>query len=169
MVWYPTTVATLSRRCRVIIEKAYRETVDEDAFWSLESRLHDFGFRACTSVEQSIIGGTAHLLNFEGSDTVSAAWYAQFKLNNGKAVASSIPATEHSIMTAHSNEKEAMEKLLNEFGSGVCACVMDSYDYTNALEVVLASVAKLKLQKGGFLVLRPDSGDPVSVVLQALM
>lgn len=61
-----------------------------------------------------------------------------------------------------------MTQLLEQFGSGVCACVMDSYDYTNALEKVLPSVAKLKVEKGGFLVLRPDSGDPVKVVLQAL-
>ena len=169
MVWYPTTVATLSRRCRTIIEQTYKETVDQDGYWTLESRLHDFGFRGCTSVEQSIIGGTAHLLNFQGSDTVSAAYYAQYKLNNGKPVAYSIPATEHSIMTAHRNEKEAIEQLLRNYGDGVCACVMDSYDYTNALENVLPSVAKLKTEKGGFLVLRPDSGDPISVVLQALV
>lgn len=50
----------------------------------------------------------------------------------------------------------------------MCACVMDSYDYTNALESVLPSVASLKTEKGGFLVLRPDSGDPVKVVVQAL-
>ena len=39
--------------------------------------LHPAGFRGCTSVEQSIIGGCAHLLNFEGTDTLSAAFYAQ--------------------------------------------------------------------------------------------
>ena len=97
-----------------------------------------------------------------------ACWYAQTKLNNNHPVAYSIPATEHSIMTAHVNEKQAMIKLLNEFGSGVCACVMDSYDYTNALEKVLPSIAKLKVEKGGFLVLRPDSGDPVQVILEGL-
>jgi nicotinic acid phosphoribosyltransferase len=67
-------------------------------FIYLESRLHDFGFRGCTSVEQSIIGGVAHLLNFEGTDTLTAAYYAQFTLNNGNPVGYSIPATEHSIM-----------------------------------------------------------------------
>ena len=61
-----------------------------------------------------------------------------------------------------------MTQLLEQFGSGVCACVMDSYDYTFALEKVLPSVASLKTEKGGFLVLRPDSGNPVEVVLQAL-
>lgn len=100
---------------------------------------------------------------------MSAAWYAQFKLNNGKPVGFSIPATEHSIMTAHKNEKLAITSLLEQFGSGVCACVMDSYDYAKALESVLPSVATLKVEKGGFLVLRPDSGDPVRVVLQALL
>ncbi|KAI8898609.1 nicotinate phosphoribosyltransferase family-domain-containing protein [Globomyces pollinis-pini] len=168
MIWYPSTVATLSRRCKTLIEAAYAESVDESGAWTLNSRLHDFGFRGCTSLEQSIIGGVSHLINFDGSDTLSAAWYVQYKLNNGKPVATSIPATEHSIMTAFRNEKLAMTRLLEEYGSGVCACVMDSYDYTNALEQVLPSVASLKVEKGGFLVLRPDSGDPVSVVLQAL-
>ncbi|KAJ1563022.1 hypothetical protein HK405_004147 [Cladochytrium tenue] len=64
--------------------------------------------------------------------------------------------------------KKAMEVLLDCYGSGVCACVMDSYDFTNALERVLPSVKAKKVDKGGFLVLRPDSGDPVKVVLQAL-
>ncbi|KAH6569948.1 hypothetical protein BASA62_004544 [Batrachochytrium salamandrivorans] len=168
MVWYPSTVATLSRRCRDIIERTYADTVDAAGEWSLASRLHDFGFRGCTSVEQSVIGGCAHLLNFEGSDTMSAAWYAQFHLNNGDPVGYSIPATEHSIMTSFRNEKLAITRLLEQFGSGICACVMDSYDYTAALETVLPSIAALKLEKGGVLVLRPDSGDPVKVVLQAL-
>ena len=33
--------------------------------------------RGCTSVEQSIVGGCAHLLSFNGSDTMSAGYYAQ--------------------------------------------------------------------------------------------
>ncbi|KND00414.1 uncharacterized protein SPPG_04737 [Spizellomyces punctatus DAOM BR117] len=168
MVWYPSTVATLSRRSRDVIEAAYERSVDEDGYWTLNSRLHDFGFRACTSVEQSIIGGCAHLLNFEGTDTLSAAFYAQFRLNDGKPVATSIPATEHSVMTAYPTEKEAIIQLLDKFGTGVCACVMDSYDYVNALDNVLPIIAKHKLEKGGFLVLRPDSGDPVEVVLLGL-
>jgi nicotinamide phosphoribosyltransferase len=30
---------------------------------NLSSRLHDFGFRGCTSVEQAVIGGAAHLVS----------------------------------------------------------------------------------------------------------
>lgn len=58
--------------------------------------------------------------------------------------------------------------MIEEFGSGVFACVMDSYDYVFALEKVLPSIASYKLEKGGFMVLRPDSGDPIETVLQAL-
>jgi len=134
----------------------------------LGSRLHDFGFRGCTSVEQSVIGGCAHLLNFDGSDTMSACYYAQFTLNNGKPVASSIPATEHSVMTSWPNEKLAIENMIKHFGSGVFACVMDSYDYMNALTKVLPQVKELKIQKGGFMVCRPDSGDPVEAIMQGL-
>ncbi|KAI9335174.1 nicotinate phosphoribosyltransferase family-domain-containing protein [Zopfochytrium polystomum] len=173
MVWYPSTVATLSRRCKDVIFKYYKETVEESAFFTLGSRLHDFGFRGCTSVEQSIIGGCAHLLNFEGSDTMSAAFYAQFKLNKGAPVASSIPATEHSVMTSFRTERDAMERLIEKYGTGICACVMDSYDYAAALENLLPFANhELDKQKDGdkrgFLVIRPDSGNPVEVVLQAL-
>ncbi|KAF8927275.1 hypothetical protein BGZ47_002241 [Haplosporangium gracile] len=168
MIWYPMTVATLSRRARDLIQDAYNKSVDADGLWSLESRLHDFGFRGCASVEQSVIGGTAHLLNFTGSDTMSAAFYAQFQLNGGKAVGNSIPASEHSVMTAFRTEKEAMEAMIGEFGKGVFACVMDSYDYQKALDTVLPEVASFKLEKGGFLVLRPDSGDIVESVLMGL-
>lgn len=168
MVWYPTTVATLSRRAKKIIREGFVKSVDEENFWALDSRLHDFGFRGCTTVEQSIIGGCAHLLNFRGSDTMSACYYAQFTLNEGKPVAQSIPATEHSVMTSWPSEKDAILNMIDHFGDGVFACVMDSYDYTNAVTNVLGEVRAAKESKSGFMVLRPDSGDPVSVVLEGL-
>lgn len=75
---YPTTVATLSRRARDRIEAAFEQSVEGGGSNPLlASRLHDFGFRGCTCVEQSVLGGVAHLLNFDGSDTLSAAYYAQ--------------------------------------------------------------------------------------------
>ncbi|CAG8564465.1 6075_t:CDS:10 [Acaulospora morrowiae] len=168
MTWYSTTVATLSRRARDIIEAAYEDTVDEDDHWSLEIRLRDFGFRGCTCLEQSIIGGSAHLLNFIGTSTMSAAYYVQFKLNNGNPVASAIPSTEHSIMTSHKSEQDALLKMIDRFGTGIYSCLMDTFDYVNALENILPSIASQKLEKGGFMILRPDSGDPVEVIMMAL-
>ena len=75
---YQTTVATLSRRARDVIEQAFEESVDGGRESPLLlSRLHDFGMRGCTGVEQTVLGGVAHLLNFDGSDTMSAGYYAQ--------------------------------------------------------------------------------------------
>ncbi|KAL3160782.1 hypothetical protein ABBQ38_009193 [Trebouxia sp. C0009 RCD-2024] len=169
MLWYPTTVATLSRRAKDRIEAAFERSVEGGVGSPLlGSRLHDFGFRGCTCVEQSVLGGVAHLLNFDGSDTLSAAYYAQFHLNDGEPVAMSIPASEHSVMTAWRTEREAMENMVEQFGSGIFACVMDSYDYVQALAELLPTVAQQQVGKGGFLILRPDSGNPVETVLLAL-
>lgn len=53
----------------------------------------------------------------------------QFELNGGEPVGTSIPATEHSVMTAWHTEKAAIENMIDCFGDGLFACVMDSYDY----------------------------------------
>jgi len=71
-------------------------------------------------------------------------------------VVQSIPATEHSVMTSWPNETEAIKNMINKFGKGVFACVMDSYNYTNALTKVLPRVAQLKIEQGGVMVIRPD-------------
>lgn len=77
----------------------------------------------------------------------------------------SIPATEHSVMTAWPTERAAIENMIEHFGGGVFAVVMDSYDYAKALAEVLPSIASKKIGKGGYMVLRPDSGDPTESVL----
>jgi nicotinamide phosphoribosyltransferase len=101
---------------------------------------------------------------------MSACYYAQYYLNGGRPVATSIPATEHSVMTSWPNERLAMENMIDKFGgeNAVMAIVMDSYDYDNALTKVLPAVAEKHKQKGGTMVLRPDSGDPVECILSAL-
>lgn len=167
--WYPTTVATLSKRAKDIIAGAFDASVDDGRDSPLlSSRLHDFGFRGTTCLEQSVLGGVAHLLNFDGTDTLSAAYYAQFKLNGGRPVGTSIPATEHSVMTAWPTERGAVDNMIRKFGDGLFATVMDSYDYQNALDTVVPAVSRHVVDSGGYWVLRPDSGDPIDAVLAAL-
>lgn len=48
-------------------------------------------------------------------------------------------------MTAWPTERDAMLKLIEEYGDGVFACVMDSYDYAEALAKMLPTVASKKL------------------------
>lgn len=181
MIWYPSTVATLSRITKELIRDAYENSVDPSSYVSLDSRLHDFGFRGCTCLEQSVIGGSAHLLSFTGSDTMSACYHVQYHLNSGICRGTSLPATEHSVMTSWPDEETAVRNLLAKFPtSPFIACVMDSYDYEAALNQVLPIVAKIfKEDKAKALadskpfvertfVIRPDSGDPVEQVLKGL-
>lgn len=167
-VWYPSCVATLSRMVRELVDDGFERSVDPEAYFLAGSRLHDFGFRGCTCAEQAMIGGSAHLLSFDGSDTMNAAYYVQFELNGGRPIAASIPATEHSVMTSWPTERMAIENMIEKFGDGTFACVMDSYDYDHALNVVLPEIKAAKEAKGGFMVCRPDSGVPQECVLKGL-
>jgi hypothetical protein len=38
------------------------------------------GFRGCNSMVQVLFNGCAHLINSDGTDTMSAAYYAQVRL-----------------------------------------------------------------------------------------
>ena len=60
-------------------------------------------------------------------------------MNGGEPVGMSIPATEHSVMTAWHTEKAAIENMIEHFGDGLFACVMDSYDYTKASHLFLTN------------------------------
>jgi len=171
MVWYPSCVATLSRHTKTLIKDAFDTSVLKNSpqYGLLESRLHDFGFRGCTCIEQSVLGGSAHLLSFTGSDTMSAAYHVQFHMNNGKPVAQSLPATEHSVMTSWKTELSAIENYIDQFPNSAIACVMDSYDYKNALDTILPAV-KTKIEASNCtFIIRPDSGDPVQQVVDALL
>ena len=167
MVWYPSTVATLSRYTKELIRKAFEVSVDASNYGLLEYKLHDFGFRACTCVEQGVIGGKAHLLNFRGTDTMVAGYSAQFKDNGGRPVGTSVPASEHSVMTSWRSESLAIANLLEVYaGEPIVSCVMDSYDYDEALATLLPPPAAQQQQQT--FVIRPDSGNAVDQVLKAL-
>lgn len=73
-------------------------------------------------------------------------------------------------MTSWPNEIAAMRNTIQQFGGDgrIFAMVMDSYDYQNAIFTLLPKVAPEAKEKGGVMVLRPDSGDPVEAILDAL-
>jgi nicotinamide phosphoribosyltransferase len=168
-VWYPCTVATLSREVKKIVERYFDETADEAAKPGIDFVLNDFGFRGVSSIESAALGGSAHLINFMGSDTVYASHFLQKYYHAKKVYGMSVPATEHSIMTllGDSGEKKIMEHVLNAYPEGTVACVSDSYNIFNAVENYWGDELKEQvLQRKGTLVIRPDSGDPVKTLLK---
>lgn len=169
-VWYGSTVATLSRE----VKKVYKHYLDRtaDNADGINFMLHDFGYRGVSSDESAGIGGAAHLINFLGTDTLPALEvaleYYKADLNN---LGFSIPATEHSIMTAQGREGEnkVVAQLLKEVPDGLIAIVGDSFDiYKFASDILGTEFKDQIITRDGVVVLRPDSGDPEVVVLKLL-
>lgn len=168
-LWYPTTVATLSREIKKTVKKYYDLTTDAEAHAGMDFVLNDFGFRGVSSVESAGLGGSAHLINFMGSDTVYASMFAKKYYNAQKVYGMSVPATEHSIMTllGAEGEREVFQHILNAYPDGILSCVSDSYNIFNAVENLWGTEFKEQiLSRNGRLVIRPDSGDPVKTLLK---
>lgn len=166
--WYPSTVCTLSRHIKKNIKKFLEETGDTAG---LPFKLHDFGFRGVSSFDSAAIGGAAHLVNFSGTDTMAALQVIRDYYKDKDPKSYSIPASEHSTITSWGpeNEQAAYENLLDRYTTGLVACVSDSYNIYNALEVIWGTNLKEKvLNRNGTLVIRLDSGDPTTMVVDAL-
>ncbi len=167
-VWYPSTVATLSREVRKVVEHYFNKTADDSSKPAVDFVLNDFGFRGVSSVESAGLGGSAHLVNFMGSDTVYASAFAQKYYNAKQVYGMSVPATEHSIITllGKEREKEIFEHVLNAYPEGILSVVSDSYNVFNAVSELWGTELKEQiLKRNGTLVIRPDSGDPVQTLL----
>lgn len=168
-IWYPVTVATLSREIKKVVSDYYQETATEGAEAGIPFVLNDFGFRGVSSVESAGLGGSAHLVNFMGSDTILGSVFAQKYYNANKVSGMSVPATEHSICTllGEKGEKDVFRHVLDTFPSGIVACVSDSFNIFRACEEYWGEEFKDRvLERDGTLVIRPDSGDPVQTLLK---
>lgn len=169
-IWYPTTVATVSWQARQVIQSYLEHTADTSE--GINFKLHDFGARGTTSEEAAAIGGTAHLVNFMGTDTLSAIVAAR-RYYHADMAGFSIPAAEHSTITSwgKENEAEAYANMLEQFsGEGkLVAVVSDSYDLWYAIDHIWGETLKEKVEAtGGTLVIRPDSGNPVEIVTETI-
>lgn len=170
-VWYPTTVASQSYAIKKMIAAALQQTAKHpDAL--LPFKLHDFGARGVSSFESAAIGGAAHLVNFKGSDTVSGILTAK-KYYAEPMAAFSVPASEHAVITVwgETQEAQAYAHILKQFNKPgqIVSVVSDSYDIFHAVAHIYGEQLKEEIIRSGIhLVIRPDSGDPVTVVCRLL-
>lgn len=161
--WYGTNVATTSYNIKQLLAKYLTASGDING---LGFKLHDFGSRGATCFEASSIGGAAHLINFLGTDNVVGIFHAKKYYNADiSATGFSIPASEHSTITSwgQENEPSAYKNMVSKFGKGLYACVSDSYNIYEAVDM-WGSLRDEIIAAGGTLVIRPDSGDPVTVL-----
>ena len=177
-VWYPATTGTISFEIKKMIKKFLEETTDDEVIpLCLPSMLNDFGARGVSSLESAGVGGLPHLACFSGSDNITAALYAMKYYNIHdirKFPARTVPAAEHSSITSwkRHRETEAYRNMLKQFGGKYpfIAIVSDSYDIFHAVRDIWGTELKDEvIQCGSMIVVRPDSGNPVEVVLKILL
>jgi nicotinamide phosphoribosyltransferase len=173
-IWYPITVATLSHEVKKIVRNYFSLTSDlpENIMdLVIEFVLNDFGFRGVSSVQSAGIGGSAHLVNFLGSDTTYASKNIIEHYNTEIVFGLSVPATEHSIMTmrGEAGEVEMMRRTLEKYPTGIVACVSDSYHILRACSQYWGTelrdlILSRPAEPGNQLVIRPDSGHVVNTL-----
>lgn len=164
-VWYPSTVASLSRETFKVIKRFMEETHGNTLGYQF--KLHDFGYRGVSSDESSAIGGFGHLVNGLGTDTLTAIEMAHdFYKAPLETIAFSVPATEHSIMTSQGKEGElnVTQEFMRKYPTGIISCVADSFDYYRFVEFYVGTQLRTEIlnrkpdQNGNAVfVIRPDS------------
>jgi nicotinic acid phosphoribosyltransferase len=163
-VWQPSTSATIAWIYRQILDAAADQTgVDRSA---VDYQCHDFSFRGMSSHESAAASAAGHLLSFKGTDSLVALdWIDRYY--GGSYTAASVPATEHSVMSAGTStigELEMFASLLQLYPVGTVAIVSDTYDLWRVLTDYLPQLKARIMRRDGKLVIRPDSGDPEKIL-----
>lgn len=191
-IWQITTNATIAYEYKRILTAAALRT--GAAVEGVLFQGHDFSMRGMPGYVAASRSGSGHIASFGGTDTIGAIDYIEdyygFGLDlDAYFIAGSIPATEHAVsssniltrignfqedfpeMTMEEARLEAEAEFLIDYitrlnPAGFCSYVADTYDYWGVLTKILptAFVKDAIMQRDGRLVIRPDSGDPLSII-----
>lgn len=186
--WKTTTTATTSYQYNKLCHKFAELTCDNKEH--VPFQCHMFAFRGQAGMADAAQSEFGHLMNFTGTDTIPSIWYANKYYNmEGKFVAASVPATEHSVATTNisyimedensesSNvflskdvrrgiaEMQFIKELITEnYPTGFISYVADSYDYFKVITEILPCLKEEIMNRDGKLIIRPDSGVPENII-----
>ncbi len=169
VLWLPMTSATTAFNYRRTFETYARATGAPREFVPWQG--HDFSFRGMTGIEAACLSGAGHLLSFTGTDTIPAIDFLEQYYGadcTKELIGGSVPATEHSVMSmgGKGNEVETFRRLLTEVvPKGILSVVSDTWDFWRVLNEYLPTLRDVILARDGKLVIRPDSGDPVRIIV----
>lgn len=170
-VWYPISTATNSYRIKQIIGEYAEKTGGEVSPF----HLNDFGYRGGPSEESTRLCGAAHLTSFWGTDTLGGITLLDEYYNgmdSEEPVGMSVFATEHSTTTIHVQEENQIDEwnfmrrcMANAPDGAILSFVSDSYDFRNTVTNGFGDYLKQDILdfggRGGRVVVRPDSGNPI--------
>lgn len=182
-IWKMTTVASISKNLHNYLGDVMFK---HEGHRNVDYHLHNFGARGADSYEVDIMSGMAHAAGgFKGSDSLQTNRAIKHYYNTNKAYMSSVIASEHSVMCANSDPEtkddfKAVVKMIelleyninNKVGLPIASIVGDTYDIYRMAEEYLGIRLKHKIielgEKGGRVVLRPDSGDPKKICIEII-
>lgn len=98
-LWKSITSATIARAYKKIIDSWAMKTTG--SIEGTEWQGHDFSMRGLDSVYATQSSGLGHLTSFFGTDSLPTLWAAKHYYDETGFVAGSVPATEHSVMSAN--------------------------------------------------------------------
>jgi nicotinamide phosphoribosyltransferase len=168
-IWGPCTSATTAHQYKKLLIKYANETVGDTSF--VQWQGHDFSFRGMFGLEAACMSGAAHLFSFTGTDTVPAIDFLEQYYNadcEKELVGGSVAATEHSVMCCGGadNEIDTFRRLIHEvYPTGIVSIVSDTWDYYNTITNIARELKDEIMKRDGKVVFRPDTGDPVKVVV----
>jgi nicotinamide phosphoribosyltransferase len=154
-------------QCNEYAKTTVSDTNIDFVYW----QGHDFSFRGMSGIEDASISGAGHLLSFFGTDTVPAIDFHELYYNansNKEMVGGSVPATEHSVMCMGTKDNEigTFERLIAElYPAGIVSIVSDTWDFWQVITEYLPKLKSKILARNGKVVIRPDSGDPVKIII----
>ncbi len=169
VVWGPSTSATIAKRYRSILERS--ATVTGGSLDFVDWQGHDFSYRGMYGTEAAMLSGAGHLLSFAGTDTVPAIDFLEDYYNADsdlELVGGSVPATEHSVMCmgTKTDEIATFHRLITDlYPTGIVSIVADTWDYWKVWTDYLPKLRSEILGRDGIVTIRPDSGDPVKILV----
>lgn len=161
-VWQACTSATIADQFRKLFEAYSYETVGNTHFVPYQG--HDFSMRGMASLDSAVASGMGHLLSFVGTDVIPAILGAHHYYGAPYGIGQSVPATEHSVQCAYGKDATYIEEILCRFPTGIISVVSDGYDFWHVLSTVLPYFRDAILKRDGKFVVRPDSGDPETIL-----
>ncbi len=170
VLWKPCTSATTAFQYLKTFTRFADETIGADKGF-IPWQGHDFSFRGMSGIEDAVLSGAAHLLSFSGTDTIPAIDFLEEYYGANaelELVGGSVAATEHSVMCmgTQGDELGTFRRLIEEvYPTGIVSIVSDTWDFWQVITSFLPALKELILTREGKVVIRPDSGDPVKIIV----
>jgi nicotinamide phosphoribosyltransferase len=171
VLWKPCTSATTAHQYLRTFKQYAHDTVAEHDMSFVPWQGHDFSFRGMSGVEDAILSGAGHLLSFSGTDTIPAIDFLEtyYGANSDlELIGGTVPATEHSVMCMGTQdaEIETFEYLIEDvYPNGIVSIVSDTWDFWQVITEFLPKLRHKILARNGKVVIRPDSGDPIKIIV----